>query len=229
LSFSNLTVPVAADTAVQVRFLQKNGLQLSEAVAAGGVLSTVSEAVVQIGLFFLALWLAPDSIDLGRIDTGKIVVVALVALFVVGVVVAVVFAVSRLRRIVLPPVRRAAVTMWRALSSPGRVALLVVGNVAAQCLYAGSLLACLHAFGSSVNFWTLLALNIGISTIASLVPIPGGGTAVTSIGLAGALTALGVAAPSAAAAVLAHQVAVSYLPAIPGWFAMNDLIHKGLL
>ena len=229
LSFSNLTVPVAADTAVQVRFLQKNGLQLSEAVAAGGVLSTVSEAVVQIGLFFLALWLAPDSIDLGRIDTGKIVVVALVALFVVGVVVAVVFAVSRLRRIVLPPVRRAAVTMWRALSSPGRVALLVVGNVVAQCLYAGSLLACLHTFGSSVNFWTLLALNIGISTIASLVPIPGGGTAVTSIGLAGTLTALGVAAPSAAAAVLAHQVAVSYLPAIPGWFAMNDLIRKGLL
>jgi hypothetical protein len=29
--------------------------------------------------------------------------------------------------------------------------------------------------------------------------------------------------------VLAHQVAVSYLPAIPGWFAMNDLIRKGLL
>jgi glycosyltransferase 2 family protein len=229
LSFSNLTVPVAADTAVQVRFLQKNGLQLSEAVAAGGVLSTVSEAVVQIGLFFLALWLAPDSIDLGRIDTGEIVVVALVALFVVGVVIAVAFTVSRLRRIVLPPVRRAAITMWRALSSPGRVALLVVGNVAAQCLYAGSLLACLHAFGSSVNFWTLLALNIGISTIASLVPIPGGGTAVTSIGLAGTLTALGVAAPSAAAAVLAHQVAVSYLPAIPGWFAMNDLIRKRLL
>ena len=113
----------------------------------------------------------------------------------VGVAVAVVFADPSPAADRLPPVRRAVVTMWRALSSPGRVALLVVGNVAAQCLYAGSLLACLHAFGSSVNFWTLLALNIGISTIASLVPIPGGGTAVTSIGLAGTLTALGVRRP----------------------------------
>ena len=229
LSFSNLTVPVAADTAVQVRFLQKNGLQLSEAVAAGGVLSTVSEFIVQLGLFFLAVWLAPDSIDLGRIDTDQLVVIVLIVVFVVAVAAAVVFGVRRLRRIVWPPIRQAGLTMWRALASPGRVALLVAGNVAAQCLYAGSLLACLHAFGSSVNFWTILAMNIGISTIASLVPIPGGGTAVTSIGLAGVLTSLGVPAPSAAAAVLAHQVAVSYLPAIPGWFAMNDLIRKGLL
>ena len=85
LSFSNLTVPVAADTAVQVRFLQKNGLQLSEAVAAGGVLSTVSEFIVQLGLFFLAVWLAPDSIDLGRIDTDQLVVIVLIVVFVVAV------------------------------------------------------------------------------------------------------------------------------------------------
>jgi undecaprenyl-diphosphatase len=229
MSFSNLAVPIAADTALQVRFLQRNGLDLSSAVAAGGILSSVSEIIVQVGLLFLALWLAPNSIDFGRIDTTQIVVIVLIAVLLVGIGLAVTFGVRRIRRTVLPPIRRALGTVWAAVRSPSRVALLIGGNVVAQCLYAGSLLSCLHAFGASISFWTLLALNIGISVIASLVPIPGGGTAVSAVGLAGMVTAFGVPAAAASAAVLTHQLAVAYLPAIPGWFATNDLVRKGLL
>lgn len=229
MSFSNLAVPVAADTAMQIRFLQRNGLDLSSAVAAGGILSTVSEVIVQVGLLFLALWLAPDSIDFGRIDTNQIVVVALIVVFLVGVAVAVIFGVRRLRNKVLPPIQRAAITVWAAIRTPSRLALLIGGNVVAQCLYAASLLSCLAAFGAHVNFWTLLALNIGISVIASLVPIPGGGTAVSAVGLAGMVTAFGVPAAAASAGVLAHQLAVTYIPAVPGWFATNDLVRKRLL
>ncbi len=115
------------------------------------------------------------------------------------------------------------------MRSPSRVALLIAGNVTANCLYAASLLACLHAFGSAVDFWTLLALNIGISLIASLVPFPGGGTAVSAVGMSGMLAAVGVPTAAATAAVIAHQLAVSYLPAIPGWFATHDLVRKRLL
>jgi uncharacterized membrane protein YbhN (UPF0104 family) len=229
MSFSNLAVPVAADTAIQIRFLQKFGLDLASAVAIGGVLSTVTELVVQAGLFAIALWLSPDSIDFGRIDTGQIVVVVLGVVFLIGVVAAVVVSVRRLRQAVLPRFMRAARSMATALRSPTRIALLVVGNVAAQCLYAASLLACLAAFGASVDFWTLVALNIGITLIASLVPFPGGGTAVSAVGLSGLLTALGVPTAAATAAVIAHQLAVSYLPAVPGWFATNDLVKKRLL
>jgi undecaprenyl-diphosphatase len=185
--------------------------------------------VVQIGLFFVALWLAPDSIDFGRIDTAQVAWIALIVVFVLLVALAVVIGVRRIRRVVLPPVIQATKTVWEAVKTPSRLALLVFGNVIAQCLYAGSLLACLHAFGASVDFWTLLALNIGISTIASLVPIPGGGTAVSSVGLAGMLTAFGVPPAAGGAAVLAHQLAVTYIPAIPGWFATHDLIRKGML
>jgi len=229
MSFSNLAVPVAADAAMQVRFLQRHGLDLTSAVATGGVLSTVSELAVQIGLFFLALWLAPDDIDFGNIDTNQVVTIALIAVFVVGVVMAVIFSIRSIRRAVVPAVTRAARTVWQAVKTPGKLALLIGGNVAAQCLYAASLLACLAAFGESVNFWTLLALNIGISTIASLVPVPGGGTAVSAVGLAGMLTAFGVPESATAAAVLAHQLAVSYVPAIPGWFSTRALLRRGLL
>jgi undecaprenyl-diphosphatase len=229
MSFSNLAVPVAADTAMQVRFLQKNGLDLGSAVAAGGILSSVTEIVVQVGLLFLAIWLAPDSIDFGRIDTDQIVVLVLIGVLAVGVGMAVVFGVRRIRRRVLPPIQRALGTVWAAIKTPSRLALLIGGNIVAQCLYAASLLACVEAYGASINFWTLLALNIGISVIASLVPIPGGGTAVSAVGLAGMITAFGVPAAAASAAVLTHQLAVTYLPAIPGWFATNDLVKKGML
>ena len=229
MSFSNLAVPVAADTALQVRFLQKNGLDLGSAVAAGGILSSVSEIVVQVGLLFLAIWLAPDSIDFGRIDTNQIVVVVLGVVLLIGVAMAVIFGVRRIRHRVLPPIQRALVTVWSAVKTPSRLALLIGGNIVAQCLYAASLLACLEAYGASINFWTLLALNIGISVIASLVPIPGGGTAVSAVGLAGMVTAFGVPPAAASAAVLTHQLAVTYLPAIPGWFATNDLVKKGML
>ncbi len=142
---------------------------------------------------------------------------------------AVIFGVRRIRHRVLPPIQRALATVWAAIKTPSRLALLLGGNVVAQCLYAASLLACVEAYGASINFWTLLALNIGISVIASLVPIPGGGTAVSAVGLAGMITAFGVPAAVASAAVLTHQLAVTYLPAIPGWFATNDLVKKGML
>ena len=229
MSFSNLAVPIAADTAIQIRFLQKFGLDLSSAVATGGIFSTVSEFFVQAALFGIALWLSPDSINFGNIDTNQIVVVVLIVILLIGIGAAVTFSVRRIRRAVVPRIVRAATTVWEAMRSPTRVALLVFGNVAANCLYAASLLACLHAFGSSVDFWTLLAVNIGISLIASLVPFPGGGTAVSAVGISGLLVALGVPTAAATAAVIAHQLAVSYLPAIPGFFATQDLVRKKLL
>jgi glycosyltransferase 2 family protein len=229
MSFSNLAVPVAADAAIQIRFLQKFGLDLASAVAIGGVFSSVSEIFVQVVLFGVALWLSPDSINFGRIDTNQIVVLVLIVIFVVGVAAGVVFGVRRIRHAVVPHIVRAATSVWNAMKSPSRVALLLGGNIAANCLYAASLLACLHAFGASVDFWTLLAMNIGISLIASLVPFPGGGAAVSAVGLTGLLHAVGVPTAEATAAVIAHQLAVSYLPAIPGWFTTNDLVRKQLL
>ena len=109
MSFSNLAVPVAADTAIQIRFLQKNGLDVASAVATGGVLSTITELIVQAGLFVVALWLTPDSIDFGRIDTNQIVVVVLAVVFLLGVAAAVVFSIRRVRRAVVPRFLRARV------------------------------------------------------------------------------------------------------------------------
>ncbi|HEY6317895.1 MAG TPA: hypothetical protein VI462_08420, partial [Acidimicrobiia bacterium] len=80
-----------------------------------------------------------------------------------------------------------------------------------------------------VSFWSLLAADIGVSLVASIVPIPGGGTAVSAIGLTALLITFGVPHGAAVAAVLSHELAVTYIPAIPGFFATNDLVQRGLL
>jgi uncharacterized membrane protein YbhN (UPF0104 family) len=110
-----------------------------------------------------------------------------------------------------------------------QLGLLLGGNVVVAILYAACLLCCLLAFDGSLSLWTLLALTIGVGTLAALVPIPGGGTAVGSVGMAGALAAFGVPTHVAVATVLANQLAVNYLPAVPGWFATRHLLQRRYL
>lgn len=89
--------------------------------------------------------------------------------------------------------------------------------------------ACLIAFGGHTSFWELLAANIAIMTIASTIPIPGGGTAVGTVGLSAALVSFGVSRDIAVAAALANQFAFYYFPAIPGWFATRHLARHDYL
>ncbi len=139
------------------------------------------------------------------------------------------FGVPKVRNLVLPSIKSASATMWAAARSPRRVAELLGGNAINALMYAAVMEACLAAFGGSVNFWTLLSINIFVSTIASLVPIPGGGTAVSSVGMSGALVAVGISNEVAVAAVLANQLVANFIPAVPGWWATNDLLHDDYL
>ncbi|HWC39946.1 MAG TPA: lysylphosphatidylglycerol synthase domain-containing protein [Acidimicrobiales bacterium] len=227
--FSNLAVPGVGGAAVQIRYLQKQGADIASAVTAGGFLSGFSAIVVQLGIFALALALAPNSINLGKIDTSNAAELLLIVVLVVSAGVGVVFGVPRIRRTVLPPLHQAASTLWAAMRSPRQLLLLLGGNAVATFVTSFVLLTCLEAYGAHLSVWTLLVVNIAVGTIASLVPIPGGPTAVGAIGISGALVTLGVANEKAVAAVLTYQVVNTFLPAVPGWFATRDMIDHDYL
>jgi undecaprenyl-diphosphatase len=229
MSYSNLVVPVIGGTGFQIRFLQRQGADLPAAVAAGGLLSTVAVVLTQLPLFALAVWLSPDSLDLSGVPVSGIVKTVVLTVLGLGIVVAVGLGIPKLRRLVLPPVKEAAITIWTAVRTRRQLALIVGGNVAVSVLYALCLLCCLQAFGESMSFWTLLAVSIGVGTLSALVPIPGGGTAVGSLGIAGALAGLGVSTGVAISAALANQLTVNYLPAAPGWFATRHLLKHDYL
>jgi uncharacterized membrane protein YbhN (UPF0104 family) len=229
MSFSNLAVPAIGGMAAQIRFLQKQGVDLASAVASGGLLINVGNIVAQVMLLGVAVLLSPTSIHTEPIPTQKIVTLVLIAILVIALGVGLVMGIPKLRQMVVPPTKAAAATLWAAVRSPRRVALLLGGNAINAIMYAAVYAACIAAFGGSINFWTLLSLNIIISTLASLVPIPGGNTAVSSVGMSGALVAVGVPTSIAVAAVLADQLVSSFLPAVPGWWATNDLLHDDYL
>jgi undecaprenyl-diphosphatase len=228
MSFANLAVPGVGGNASQVRFLQKQGMDLPSAVASGGLLANLATVVVQLGLLVVALQLRPHY-SRGQIDTNKLVDVALIFIIAVVVVGGLAVGIPRLRRAIVTPARSAASTVWSALRSPRRVFLMVAGNIVYTLMSAGVYMACLAAVGASANFWAVLALNIVIGTIASMIPIPGGATAVSSVGMSGALAAMGVPVEVAVASALINQVVVNFIPAIPGWFATNDLLHAAYL
>jgi uncharacterized membrane protein YbhN (UPF0104 family) len=229
MSYSSLVVPVIGGTGLQIRFLQRQGADLPAAVAAGGLLSVVGVAITEVALFVVALWLSPHSLHLGHIPVSGIIQTVSILVVACGVVGAVAFGVPRLRRSVLPPVVDAINTIWTALRTPRQLALIVAGNVAVALLYAFCLLACARAFGATIDFWTAMAVSIGLGTLSSLVPVPGGSAAVGAVGLSGVLVGLGVRTEAAVAITLANQLAVTYLPAIPGWVATRHLLNHGYL
>ena len=229
MSFSNLAVPGIGGTGLQVRYLQKQGIDLSSAVAAGGLLSTIGNLVAAVGLFALALAVKPAKINLALLPTNGLALLILYSAAAVAAATAVIVGIPRLRRAVMPPVRRAASTVWTAFRSPRQLVLLFGGNVLATLLSTWCLLACLYAFDGHVSFWPLLAVNVGVVTIASIVPIPGGSTAVGTVGLAAALVAFGVPKDVAVATSIVNQLVFYYLPAVPGWFATEHLLRRDYL
>jgi undecaprenyl-diphosphatase len=229
MSFSNVAVPTVGGIAMQIRYLQRQGVDLASAVAAGGLLSAIASVVVSAAVMAAALAAQPAEFSLSLVPTTGLAVTALGAVALVGLVAAAAAGIPRVRRAVVPPVRQAASTIWDTVRQPRLVALLVGGNVAVALMEAGCLAASLAAFGERVPFGPLLAVNIAVGTISSLVPISGGGSAVSAVGLSGGLVALGVARPIAVAAALTDQIAMIYLPAIPGWFATRHLLQNDYL
>jgi uncharacterized membrane protein YbhN (UPF0104 family)/tRNA A-37 threonylcarbamoyl transferase component Bud32 len=229
MSFSNLAVPGIGGTGMQVRYLQKQGVDLPSAIAAGGLLATVGNLVAAVGLFGLAIAVEPAHVNLSLLPTSGLAELTLAVAAALCVAAAVIGGIPRIRRAVMPPVIRAASTIWAAVRSPRQLALLIGGNVLAALLAAWCLDASLLAFGGHVSFWPLLAANVGVITIASIVPIPGGGTAVGTVGLTAVLVAFGVREEIAVATALANQLIYFYVPAIPGWFATRHLAHRDYL
>ena len=109
MSFSNLAVPGVGGLAMQVRYLQRQGVDLGSAVAAGGLLSTVGNLVVAVGLFVLSVAIAPAHVDFGLLPTSGLAELLIATAAAVSIVAAAIIGIPRLRRAVLPPVQRAAV------------------------------------------------------------------------------------------------------------------------
>ena len=224
--FSNIAFPLGSQ-ALQIRFLQKQGVSGAAAVAGGGLINLAAGTAAQVGLLALALAASPATVDLGQIPTGAITLTLEIAVAATLAASMAVLVVPKLRHLVLPPVERGAHALVQVLRSPRQLALLLGGSALAYLLIGLALGATLHALHQSLPVSEVIAVSVGVTLIAAVVPLPGGGGAVSAVGLSGALVSLGVPQGAAVAAALLNQVMTSYVPALPGWLALRSLLKHG--
>jgi uncharacterized membrane protein YbhN (UPF0104 family) len=226
ISYVNLAIPTAAARiAVNIRFFQRQGVAPGAAVATGA-LDGVSGFIVQatlLGSLLLFSSLSLD-VDVSGPSSSSLQIVAIIAIVVVAAV-AVIMIVPKLRGSVLGWVRRTASEAFgvlRGLRSPRRVLMLFGGNLTAELLFAASLGIFVQAFGYSLALHELLFINMAVSLLAGLLPVPGG-IGVAEGGLILGLTSFGVPQEAAFAAVMLYRFSTFYLPPVWGYFSLNWL------
>jgi uncharacterized membrane protein YbhN (UPF0104 family) len=229
IKFINLTVPSSAGRiGMNLRFLQRMGTPLPEAVAAGAV-DDASETIVQAALFLLVLPFVHANLDTGGFHGGgpnTRLVAALVVALVLSVVA--VLAVPKLRDKVLPPLREALSGLWSVARNRHKRLELFGGNVGSELLYALSLGATCLAFGAHLNIAELIFVNTAASVLSSLIPVPGGiGAAEAS--LSAGLIAMGVDQPTAFAIAITQRLSTFYLPPVWGYMSLQWLTRRGYL
>jgi uncharacterized membrane protein YbhN (UPF0104 family) len=226
ISYVNLAVPTAASRiAVNVRFFQRQGVPPTTAIATGA-LDGLSGFIVQALLLGSLLLFTGLSLEVDVSDPAS-AAVRIAWMLVVAVVVGllVILVVPRLRRYAVGAARttiREAVTVLRGLRSPRRLAMLFGGNFVSEVLFALALGVVVQAFGYSLGLHELLFINLAVSLLAGLVPVPGG-VGVTEGGLMFGLTSFGVPQEVAFAAVMIYRVSTFYAPPIWGYFSLRWL------
>ena len=226
ISYVNLAIPTAAARiAVNVRFFQRQGVPPATAVATGA-LDGVSGFIVQAMLLGSLLLFSGLSLDVDVDGPASAAVrIAWMLAVVLAVAVVVIMVIPRLRRYVVGGVRRTvseAVTVLRGLRSPRRLVMLFGGNLVAELMFALALGVFVQSFGYSLALHELLFINMAVSLLAGLLPVPGG-VGVTEGGLIFGLTSFGVPQEAAFAAVMLYRFSTFYTPPIWGFFSLRWL------
>jgi uncharacterized membrane protein YbhN (UPF0104 family) len=227
-AFTSLAGGTAATFGTRVRFFQQQGFDATQAVTSGALVST-SSWIVKGALFLISLPLAWSNLNFSNDgqDTsgnhGKAVWIILAVIVAVIVLIGVVLAVPRLRRLAADKARPKLRQVWADLkllaAQPVKLVELFSGALSAQIMVALALGASLHAFGQQLSLATIFIVITLASMLGGVSPVPGG-MGVVEAGMILGLTAAGVPETDAVAATFVQRMFTSYLPPLWGWFVL---------
>jgi undecaprenyl-diphosphatase len=229
-SFVNRVTPAnVGGMALNLRFLQKAGVDSAQGVTGIG-LNVAAGAIVHIVLLFAFLaWAGRSDSSAFKIpSTSRILVAIAVVLAVVGLVALTRWGRRILRTHVLKFLRNAWTSMAALARSPGKVALLFGGSTLVTMFYVCALAAAVAAFHGDVSFAQVGAVYLGASVVAAAAPTPGGLGAMEAALVAG-LTGVGMESGVAVAAVLSYRLLTYWLPVLPGWICFQLLERRELI
>lgn len=227
-NFTGLIGGTLANTALVIRFFQKQGLTVAVA-ASSGVLNSLASGMIQVLLVVFGIIITSGDYNTGTTGSGGgsgLEQIVILGIILFGVALTIGLVVPKLRRLVMgivkPQLQSAKDNLKGILSTPRKAAMLFGGNLASQILFALVLDASLHAYGYSLPLMQLIVINSLASVLGGMAPVPGG-MGVVEAGLIAGLTAAGIPTEAATATVFTHRLFTAYLPPIYGWFALQWL------
>ena len=224
--YMNVALPSnLARLAVNIRFFQRQGLSPTVAVASGAIDSFASTAI-QAVLLVLLLVFSSASVELDLpLPSGDPRLLLWIVAGIVIVAIAVLVTIPRLRAAIRErfsqswPDVKATLSTLRA---GNKLAQLVLGSLAAEILFAVALGLFARGFGYDLTLAELLLINISVSLLGSLVPVPGN-IGVAEFGLTVGLTGAGMSPEAALGAVFLYRIATFYLPPLWGFVSLRWL------
>jgi len=209
--------------ALNVRYLQKCGVEPSAGVSAVGVNALAGAIVHAILLVVFFSWAGRGLGKAFKLPSSSTL---LVILSVVAAVAGLVMITRQGRRFavrkLLPPVRSSLASLLRVARSPVRLALLFGGSALVTLAYIAGLVASVEAFGVTAGIGQIGAVYLGASLVAAAAPTPGGLGAMETASIAG-LMGIGIPSGPAVSAVLLYRLSTYWLPVPPGWLSWRLL------
>jgi undecaprenyl-diphosphatase len=225
-SFVNRLTPASlGGMGLNVRFLERAGLDRSAAVAAVAVNTAAGVILHVLGLFVAAALIGRARVGAAHIPRGWPLLVALAAALAAGGLA--LWSPLGRRRLIAPTVR-AGRELGGVLRRPGKAAQLFGGSAGVTVAYALSLASCLAAFDAHLPLVSTVAVYLAGAAVASISPTPGGLGAMEAALVAG-LTAVGAPTGPAVAGVLAFRLLTYWLSILPGWLAYRALRADGAI
>jgi glycosyltransferase 2 family protein len=223
-SFVNRVSPSnVGGMALNVRFLQKVGVEPSAGVTAVGVNALAGLLVHAALLVIFFTWAGHTMAHPFKLpSSSKLLVILSVAAAVVGIVVATRQGRRFAARKLLPPVRSSLASLLQVARSPTKLALLFGGSALVTLAYVGGLVASVEAFGGGPGIAEVGAVYLAAAAVAAVSPTPGGLGPFETAAMAG-LTGIGLSSAAAVSAVLTFRLATYWLPVLPGWVSWQLL------
>ena len=220
---SKLAPASVGGMALNVRFLQKSGVDRPVSVSAVG-LSTVAGFVGHISLIgVFIIWAGRKAFGSFHLPDLRWFLIGIAAVVVLS---ALSLALPTTRRLVidrlLPVLRRAFDDLSDVVRRPSKLLLLFGGSVLLSMANMLALYFSIAAFGGGLPLATVGAVYLVAAAVASAAPTPGGLGALEAA-LIGGLVAAGLDSEVAVPAVFLFRLATYWLPILPGWIGFTWL------
>jgi uncharacterized protein (TIRG00374 family) len=228
VGFSGLLAPTAVGTvAINVRFLERSGVDPAVAVSSVGLVQLVM-FVGHIVLLVLFGVLAGTGAEESFTPPAGAVIAVLVVLILALIGLSLPLGRRLLQQRVSPLVRRVIPQLIAVFQRPRKIALGVGGALLLNLAYIAALDAAVRAFGHSMAFATVAVVYLAGSVVGSAVPTPGGIGAI-EVAMAAGLSATGLPAGVALSTVLLYRIATFWIPIPIGWASLTWLQKVGSL